>query len=316
MNRKLTSYYFKAQSGEGVEATMAGTDAVEITFDSAVLPFKQMGNDVARNNIRASNLPQKTLVIGSWGENPGDLIVELHGSGTVGTAPEYGEMIKSLFGEETVVASTSVTYSMPADNTGDDTFYTIHSFLGKSTGTGTKVSGVDARVRLWGIDVSVGEIITQRFNAKSLTATTSDANDPNTPSVDDLANPFVGDSLTFTSDGDVKCMKSVECTVERTTVINCANASGISQLPEDSFFTIEGSMVIDAEDDTEITRYFEGTLGDIVIAGTVSNGGVSETVTITLIDCQYGAIDGGDDDNSVEYTVPYTVTGGVTVAFT
>jgi hypothetical protein len=304
LDRQLTTFYVKAQSGEGSEATMAGTNAIEITYDSSAFPFKPMANLVSRNNIRNSRLPQSMIPVGKWGETPNDIGVELHGSGVVGTAPEYGVLIKSLLGDETVVASTSVTYSIAT--AGDSSFYTVHSFV-----DGVKVAGVDARCRNWTVNATAGEIITQSFGIKSLTATESDTTDPNTPSIDGVL-PMVASNLTFTIEGGSRNCKSIEFTVDNPKQDNFVNTAGIGCLPEDSALTIEGTMVIDAETDEEFTKFFASTLSDIVVVATDG----TETATFTLTDCQYGEVDPGDSDGTVEYSVPFTVTGGVTLAFT
>jgi len=309
LDRQQTTFYFKSQSGKGVEATMDGSEAIELTYDSAALPFKPMANDVVRNNIRLSRLPQATLPVGKWGETPNPLGVEMHGSGTVGTAPEFGPFLTSLLGDETIVASTSVTYSITT--AGDTTWYTAHSFV-----DGVKVSGVDTRCRSWGISAAVGEIITQTYGLMSLTAEETDTADPNTPTIDGLSVPFVAQDMTFTIEGSPKCCKSVELTTANPKIQRCINDPGVSDLPEDSALTIEGTMVVVAEDDTEMTNYFGSILSDIVIAGSATNNAVTETVTITLTDCQYGAVDSADDEGTVEYSVPFIVTGGVVVAFT
>lgn len=304
LDRQLTTFYAKAQASKGSEATMDGSEAVELTYDSSAFPFKPMSNLVARNNIRNSRLPQKQLPVGKWGETPNPLGCELHGSGTVGTAPEFGILLKSLLGSEAIVADTSVTYAII--EAGDTDWLTIHSFV-----DGVKVAGVDGRCRSWGLSAAAGEIINQTFGIKALTAVESDTPDPNTPVIDDQI-PMVASGLTYTIGGAAKDCKSVEFTVDNAKQDNYVNTTGIGDLPEDSVLTIEGTQVIVAESDEEFTKYFASTLSDIVIVA--SDG--TETCTITLLGCQYGEPEPGDSEGTVEYSVPFVATGGVTIAFT
>jgi hypothetical protein len=309
LDRQLTTFYVKAQSGKGSEATMDGSEAIEITYDSSALPLKPMANNVTRNNIRNSRLPQATIPVGKWGETPNPIGAELHGSGAAGTAPEYGLLLKNLLGSETVVPSTSVTYAIAS--AGDSSWLTVHSFVGDAADTAVKVAGVDARCRAWGLSAAAGEIVNQTFGIKSLTATESDTNDPNTPTIDGQA-PMVASGMTFTIGGGARDCKSVEFTVENPKQDNYINTAGIGSMPEDSNLTISGTMTLVAESDEEFTKYFASTLSDIVLVATDG----TETCTITLTSCQYDNPDPGDSDGTVEYSVPFIATGGVTVAFT
>lgn len=304
LDRNLTTFYVKSQSGKGSEATMDGTEAIEITYDSSSFPIKPMANFVDRNNIRNSRLPQKKLPVGKWGETPGELMVELHGSGTAGTPPEFGLLIESLLGGYVNVPGTSDTYSIAT--AGDATWYTVHSFV-----DGVKVAAVDARARAWSYSATAGEIVTMGFGIKSLSAAESDTPDPNTPTIDNQ-QPMAASSMTFTIGGGARCCKSIDFTVDNPKQDFCINDAGIGTLPEDSALTIEGTMVIVAETDEEFTKSFASTLSDIIVVGT--NG--TDTATLTLTACQYGEIDPGDADSTVEYSVPFTVTGGVTLVFT
>ncbi len=304
LDRQLTTFYFKAQSGKGSEATMDGSEAIEITYDSSAFPIKPMSNLVARNNIRNSRLPQAQIPVGKWGETPNPIGCELHGSGAAGTAPEYGLFLESLLGNHVNAPSTSDTYSI--STAGDTTWYTGHSFV-----DGVKVAAIDARCRSWNFNATAGEIITQAFTIKSLTATESDTADTNTPTIDGQV-PMVASGMTFTIEGGAKDCKSIDFTVDNPKQDNYINTAGIGDLPEDSALTIEGTMVIVAEDDTEFTNYFASTLSDIVVVGTDG----TETATITLTDCQYGEPEPGDSEGTVEYSVPFVATGGVVIAFT
>lgn len=301
VDRSQTSFYAKVQSGKGSVATVAAGDAIEITYDSNTMPVKVMGNPVERNIIRSSRLPNKRLIVGEWGE--GQLGVELHGSGSVGTAPEYGLLIKSLLGQEAVVPATSVTYSIT--DAGDTSWLTFDSYV-----DGVRTLCTDGRCRSWSVNAEAGEIVNQTFMLKSLTAADSDATDPNTPSIDGV-NPMVASSMTFTIGGASKNCKSVEFTVENPKQDLYINNAGIGDLPEDSALTIEGTIRIEAVDISPFTALFNTTTQDIVVAATDG----TETATFTLADCQYSDnIEAEDDEGTVIWSIPFVATGGVTLA--
>jgi len=97
----------KAEGTEGTAETLAGADAflaMNINFN----PDIEMG---ARDNVSAS--------LSNFSQVPGarkatmEFDVELKGSGTAGTAPALGKILKACGFGETVVAVTSVTY-LPA----------------------------------------------------------------------------------------------------------------------------------------------------------------------------------------------------------
>jgi hypothetical protein len=97
----------KAEGTEGTAETLAGADAflaMNINFN----PEIEMG---ARDNVGAS-LSQFSHVPGARKATM-EFDVELKGSGTAGTAPALGKLLKACGFGETVVVSTSVTY-LPA----------------------------------------------------------------------------------------------------------------------------------------------------------------------------------------------------------
>ncbi len=303
IDRSKTSFYAKIQASKGSVATVAAADAVEIQYDSNTMPVKVMGNPVERNIIRSSRLPNKRLIVGEWGE--GQLGIELHGSGAAGTAPEYGILIKNLLGDESISAGTSVTYSII--EAGDTSWLTYDSFV-----DGVRTLCTDGRCRSWSVNAEAGEIVSQTFGLKSLTAADSDASDGNTPSVDGVL-PMVASAMTFTIGAASKNCKSVEFTVENPKQDLYINNAGIGDLPGDSALTIEGTLRIEAVDISPFTALFATTTQDIVMAAT----GASETCTITLADCQYSDnIEAEDDDGTVIWSIPFVATGGVTAVFT
>lgn len=302
VDRSKSTFYAKAQTSQGAVATTSGSHAIQTTYDSDVLAVHVMTNPVERNIIRGSRLPNKRLVVGEWGE--GSIGIELSPATTDVQAPDYGILLKSLMGSETTTGST-VTYTIA--EAGDTTWYTYEGFTDE-----IRTIMTDGRCRSWTLNAEAGEIITQTYTLKSLTAADSDAADAKTP-VYDGTNPFVASSMTFTIAGAAKNCRSVEFTIDNPKMDKWINSAGIGDLPADSALTIEGSVNIEAVDISPYTALFATTTVTIVIVATT--GG--QTCTITLTDCQYSDnIDAQDDDGTVIWSIPFVCTGNPTVVFT
>lgn len=99
----------KIEAAEGTAETLAGADAL-LAMNINFNPDNEMG---ARDNVSAS--------FSNFSQVPGarkatlEFDVELKGSGTAGTAPALGKLLKACGFGETVVAATSVTY-LPASS--------------------------------------------------------------------------------------------------------------------------------------------------------------------------------------------------------
>ena len=96
----------KAESTYGTDSTPAGSDAVQVrNLEITPVESEVLSRDLIRPYL--GNSPQliaNTRVVVSFE-------VEYAGSGTAGTAPRYGSLLKACGFSETVVASTSVTYA-------------------------------------------------------------------------------------------------------------------------------------------------------------------------------------------------------------
>jgi len=230
VDRSKSTFYAKAQTSQGAVATTSGSNAIQTTYDSDVLAVHVMTNPVERNIIRGSRLPNKRLVVGEWGE--GSIGIELSPATTDIQAPDYGLLLKSLMGSETTTGST-VTYTVA--EAGDTTWYTYEGFTDE-----IRTIMTDGRCRSWTLNAEAGEIITQTYVLKSLTAADSDAADVKTPTYDGT-NPFVASSMTFTIAGAAKNCRSVEFTIDNPKMAKWLNTAGIGNLPPDPAQPMEGS---------------------------------------------------------------------------
>lgn len=123
--------YAKLESSYGVDPTIAGTDAVLI-----------LGVQHSPDRLRLIERPALTGALGQPQQAYGGMLeqvqitAELRGSGSAGTAPEIGPLLKACGLLETVNASTSVVYT-PQSGTIESC--TIHYY--------SSVDGSSSRVR-------------------------------------------------------------------------------------------------------------------------------------------------------------------------
>ena len=108
----------KSEATYGTDSTPAGSDAVQVR-NLEVTPVESdvLSRDLIRPYLGASpQLIANTRVQVTFE-------VEYAGSGTAGTAPRYGSLLKSCGFSETVVASTSVTYAPVSTSFSSVTIY-------------------------------------------------------------------------------------------------------------------------------------------------------------------------------------------------
>lgn len=117
---KRAQVAIKVEAQEGVAETLAGTDAI-LVINPRFTPNRRVYD---RDNVSASLSP----FAAAPGEYSGtiEFDVELKGSGTAGTAPEFGRPLRGCGFGETVVALTSVTYAPASASVGS---YTVALFM-------------------------------------------------------------------------------------------------------------------------------------------------------------------------------------------
>ena len=120
----------ETESSYGTDPTPTGADAV-LVRDLNITPQQSdvVNRDVVRPYLGASEqLLANTRVECSFS-------VELTGSGTAGTAPQYGKALQACGLDETIVASTSVTYAPVSSSFSSVTiYYNIDGLRHKVTG--------------------------------------------------------------------------------------------------------------------------------------------------------------------------------------
>lgn len=120
----------KTESPYGSDATPGGGDAV-LVRNLDITPIS--GDLVSRDLIRPYMGNSDQLIANTRVEISFE--VELAGSGTAGTAPRYGPVLKACGLSETVVASTSVTYApVSASFSSCSIYFNADGLLHKLTG--------------------------------------------------------------------------------------------------------------------------------------------------------------------------------------
>jgi hypothetical protein len=142
----------KIESTYGTDPTpVGGNDAVQVT-NLEVTPIESDNVQAAAFQGFIGNSTRGTLVANKRVAVTFD--VELGGSGTAGTAPAFGPLLKSCGLSETTVASTSVTYAGVSSSFDSATIYCFYD------GTRHKITGARGTVTF---NMTAGQFPTASF---------------------------------------------------------------------------------------------------------------------------------------------------------
>jgi hypothetical protein len=239
--------------------------------------------------------------------------VELAGSGTAGTAPAYGPVLKACGLSETVAASTSVTYAPVSASFSSVTIY-FHN-----DGIRHKVTGCRGTFEL---NAEVGQIPVISFTMTGIYNAPTDESLPS-PTYADQAAPLIFkngntsnfsifsysgclQSLSFQMANEVVYRELVGCTKE-SLIVNRAPAGDVvieaPSIATKDFFTIAtGSST------GSISFQHGGTAGNIVTFTTaqsdIANPSYSDQDGIQMLNLPYVAVptSAGNDELSLAYT--------------
>jgi hypothetical protein len=239
--------------------------------------------------------------------------VELAGSGTAGTAPAYGPVLKACGLSETVVATTSVTYAPVSASFSSVTIY-FHN-----DGIRHKVTGCRGTFEL---NAEVGQIPVISFTMTGIYNAPTDESLPS-PTYANQAAPLIfknGNTSNFSIFSYSGCLQSlsfqlaneviyrelVGCTKE-SLIVNRAPAGDVvieaPSIATKDFFTIAtGSST------GSISFQHGGTAGNIVTFTTaqsdIANPSYSDQDGIQMLNLPYVAVptSAGNDELSLAYT--------------
>ena len=143
----------KIESTYGTDPTpVGGSDAVQVT-NLEVTPIESDNVQAAAYQGFIGNSTRATLVANKRVSVTFD--VELAGSGTAGTAPAFGPLLKSCGLSETTVADTSVTYAPVSSSFDSATIYCFYD------GTRHKITGARGSVSF---NFTAGQFAVASFN--------------------------------------------------------------------------------------------------------------------------------------------------------
>ena len=172
---RLRQLLYKIESSYGTTPTISGSDYLEV-LDLNIEPI-------------VSDEAERQIISGYFGNYPVELVNKranvtfscyLSGSGTAGTAPKYGDLLKACNMTQAIVSSTSVTYSPNSSTAGDSvTFYVNYNNV-RQLVKGSRGS--------FNIEMTAGELPVINFTFTGTFATPTDSSIP-TPTKSNQATP-------------------------------------------------------------------------------------------------------------------------------
>jgi hypothetical protein len=283
----------ETESTYGTDPTPDGADAV-LVRDLNITP--QQSDTVSRDLIRPYLGASEILLANTRVECT--FSVELAGSGTAGTAPQYGKALQACGLSETVVAATSVTYA-PVSSNFDSV--TIHYNI---DGVRHKVTGARGTFTL---NANVGEIPTIDFTFTGIYNAPDDSALP-TATYANQATPLIfknGNTDTFSLLSYSGCLQSVSMDLGNSIVyrelIGCDKEVLITDRSANGTVVVEAPTI--AQKDYFAAALTDGTLGNLTFQhGTVAGNIVDFSSTRVDI----GDVSYSDQDGIAMLNMPYT----------
>ena len=283
----------ETESTYGTDPTPDGTDAV-LVRDLNITP--QQSDTVSRDLIRPYLGASEILLANTRVECT--FSVELAGSGTAGTAPQYGKALQACGLSETVVAATSVTYA-PVSSNFDSV--TIHYNI---DGVRHKVTGARGTFTL---NANVGEIPTIDFTFTGIYNAPDDSALP-TATYANQATPLIfknGNTDTFSLLSYSGCLQSVSMDLGNTIVyrelIGCDKEVLITDRSANGTVVVEAPTI--AEKDYFAAALTDATLGNLTFQHGTAAGNIVD-FSSTRVDI--GDVSYSDQDGIAMLNMPYT----------
>jgi len=283
----------ETESTYGTDPTPDGADAV-LVRDLNITP--QQSDTVSRDLIRPYLGASEILLANTRVECT--FSVELAGSGTAGTAPQYGKALQACGLSETVVAATSVTYA-PVSSNFDSV--TIHYNI---DGVRHKVTGARGNFTL---NASVGEIPTIDFTFTGIYNAPDDSALP-TATYANQATPLIfknGNTDTFSLLSYSGCLQSVSMDLGNSIVyrelIGCDKEVLITDRSANGTVVVEAPTI--AQKDYFAAALTDGTLGNLTFQHGTAAGNIVD-FSSTRVDI--GDVSYSDQDGIAMLNMPYT----------
>ena len=120
------SVYMVKQTDETTEVTPAAADFIT---PAGAVQLSQVPIAVESRERQGRSYDAAAQLTAGVGKGTGTIPTYVKPSGVAGTKPEVAALMESLFGHETIVALTSVTYTLRSPDD-DKIFYTLWRLLG------------------------------------------------------------------------------------------------------------------------------------------------------------------------------------------
>ena len=301
----------KAESTYGTDSTPAGSDAVQVrNLEITPVESEVLSRDLVRTYL--GNSPQliaNTRVLVTFE-------VEYSGSGTAGTAPRYGALLKACGFSETVVASTFVTYAPVSASFDSVTIYY------STDGVRHKVTGARGTFTL---NLNANQIPVINFTMTGQYNAPTDTADPTTTFTNQAAPQIFNDTNTtaFSLFG-VSTLPLQSCTLDlgnevvyrelvnsdkEVTIVNRAgNGSLVIEMPTLATHDFFADAVAGTTGAMSITH---GTVAGNIITLASAAGGISlgnpsysEDQGVVMLNLPYTLVpsSAGNDEFTLAYT--------------
>jgi hypothetical protein len=291
-----------AESTYGTAATLAATDAVRIMNDLDLKPLQMelVNRDLIYNWVgNQPRLVSQQMASISFS-------FEMSGSGTAGTAPRFGPILRAAGHNEIIVASTSVTYN-PVGSA-----YTGMTIDCHHGGKRHRLTGVRGNVTL---DLSVNAIPTMKFEGMGFYAVPTDVSDPTT-TYGAQADPLIVNSTNTTTvsvASFASCMESFS--------FNCGRSPSLRQLAGcsrevriDNERTPEGEISIESPTITA-KNFFADATAQTLVPITWTHGPVGNRVVFTASTSSLGDPEYADSEGIEMLRLPFMPIPGLTNGF-
>lgn len=289
--------FVEVEAAAGTPETLVGADALQVS-NLTVNPVENL-RMIEREIIRSSFNPEKPVYGGALMSFQFD--VELKGSGTAGTAPAFGDLLRACSMDETIVAVTSVTYN-PLSDVSSQEACTIGFREGGNYRIATGCRGT------FSIACPTGEYARITFNMTGRISSESTTAAP-TPTFESTVPPaFLG--ATFQIGGTAFPIESLNLDIQNSLAIAPnPNLSDGYQLPRIVGRTTQGSMNPEAE--LISTEDFIGDLRSgtsLAVQTGVIGGTAGNRWALSIPAAVYTEIGIGDREELLTYEITFRAT--------
>ena len=281
----------KIESAYGTDPTPAGTNAILVrNLEIQPLVADTVNRELVRPYLgQADQLLSQTRVEVSFE-------VELAGSGTAGTAPAYGPVLRSCGISETVVADTSVTYAPESSGFESCTIY-YHQ-----DGIRHKVTGCRGTFEM---SCEVGQIPVLSFTMTGIYNAPTDETQP-TPTYSNQASPVLfkeGNTTAFSAFGYSGCLMSYNFSLANDVIyrelVGCTKEILITNRAPNGTVVIEAPTITAKDFFTVATG---SSTGSITFQHGTTGGNIA---TVTTAQSDLGNLTYSDQDGVQMLNMPF-----------